>query len=758
MRKDYKYVGKHLVRSDAHDIVTGRAEFIDDMSFPRLLYGRALLSPYAHAIIKKIDTSKAEAIVGVKAVLTYKNVPDWYTGLPQHRRIIDSKVRCIGDVVALVAATGEKIAEFALSQIFVEYEVLSANLSPSDSMNEGAILLYSQFPGNELEPGCPQFSKTPFDHLKTGNVDQGLTQSAFVAQGEFSYSHTPLPLPPEPPGVIAKWENTTDLMIWASSGSPYLFKMVLEDSIPEATVRLIGVRTGGSYGNKQMLVSLAFYAAALAQAAKSTVKFILNKYEQMMTWERRIGSYFSGKLGLNKDGFVNAVSGEWIVDTGFTSTIAQGQMAVGLGEANVMMAKCKNWDLKGKVVVTNHPPGGPVRGFGGLELKSVLLPLLFSAMKQGNFDPVDVYKMNFVKDGDQYIWRDGRIKTCYEADYAKAIDEAANKFNWREKWKGWNIPTCVNDTMSRGVGVAVHGNADISEDRTEAFCQLDGHGNVTISCCIGETGTGQRHAIKKMVAELLHVPFEKVQLTDADTMSNPFDFGLVGSRGTLAIGSACLDAARNAMDRLLQKASVILDIPKDYLTNEGAMILHKYKNGISIPWIAITNGPGLTITGCGEYEGCYNRPNFVIYFIEVMVDLMTGITTIDNIVIGTDVGQIIDPVNLKMQLEGSIGAACLDSALYEECIYDSLTGKMLNGNMIDYKWRPFSDLPKIETTILESQFDTHQYKAIGVGEISGAPAPAAMLMAVSNAIGSEIKEYPMRPEKILKAINKERLS
>ena len=754
--KDYKYIGKPVIRSDAKDITTGRAMFINDLILPRMLICRVMKSGVANAIIKSIDTARAEALPGVAAIMTYKNVPEnWITGLPAHRYTLDQHVRAAGDPVALVAAETKEIADEAIKLIQVEYEELPFVLTLEETVAPDAPQLYEQFEGNEFTPGCPMFSKKPYKQIKRGDIEKGFEESAYVAEGCYSYAKTPHPLPPESPGVIGTWEDDHSLVVYASAGAPHLFKMVAQEAMPGVNVEIRAMKTGGSYGNKQILTILAMYVGALSKMTHRPVKYMLDKTEHFHSWEIRLGSSIHGKVGITKDGIINAVQGEWNVDVGISSALAQGQMAVGLGEAQAMIAKCPNWDVDSKLYATNHNPGGPIRGFGGLELKSALLPLVTLAMREGNFDPVDVFSKNFASAGDRYQWRDGNWWDCASVDYREAMRVSAEKFGWKDKWKGWNIPTSVNGTKRVGVGVGVHGNADVGEDRSEAMVKLHANGEATVIACIGETGTSQRHGVQKMVAETLKLPLENVTIVDTDTRTTPFDFGMVGSRGTMCLGEAGVRAARDARRQLLEIASKKMGgIDIDALDTADGFIFVKDAPEKRMPWIAAFDGPELTIIGHGVHLNTFAKPNFVIYFVEVEVDTETGRVNILHALEGTDAGQVIDPINLKMQMEGSFGSAGADTAIFEEYVYDKNTGRLMNGNMIDYKWRTFNNFPPFDTVMLQSDFDTDSFGAIGVGEVSGAPAPSAILMAISNAIGKNVTEYPATPSVILKALEK----
>jgi CO/xanthine dehydrogenase Mo-binding subunit len=304
------------------------------------------------------------------------------------------------------------------------------------------------------------------------------------------------------------------------------------------------------------------------------------------------------------------------------------------------------------------------------------------------------------------------------------------------------------------VGVGVHGNADIGEDPTEAFVKLHPFGSITVECCIGESGGGQRHAAQKMVAEVMKVPFDGVQVVAADTHGTPYDAGLIGSRGTITVGTACIRAAKSARDKLLDMAAKKMNLPAQALDTEDFMVFIRDKPDVRLPWIAVTGTPEMTITGEGVYSQDFSKPNFAIYFAEVEVNLETGAARLVYALEGTDVGQIIDSTNIKMQAEGSFGAAGADTALTEEIIIDRNNGRIVNGNMIDYKWRTFNEFPPFDLVALESQFDSESFHALGFGEITGSPAPSAILMAISNAIGKEVTHYPATPSVILRAMGK----
>jgi len=752
MSEDYRFIGKATARKDALDIVTGKAAFIDDVKRPGMLYGKVLRSPYPHARIVEIDTSGAEALPGVKAVLTYKNVPDWKTGIPRHVRVLDRKVRYVGDAVALVAAETEETAWEALGRIKVVYEKLPAVYDVEEAVQPDAPQLYEEFPRNLVPLDVKVFGPKSLSKVVMGDVDKGFAEADFIGEGTYAYENMTNPLPLEPPGVIAEWEGPNQLTVWSATQSASWHRFIMLSKMGFPDIRAISTHCGGSFGSKNYSAQPLFYAAALAKGTGRPVKVMYTKEEHMGAFSLRLGSRFRGKVGIKKDGTVTAVSGEWFVDTGAFCDMSQAQVAVGCGEAQLML-RCANWNLQTKLVVTNRCASGVVRGFGGQELESAFHPILSVAMEEAGLDPVEFFRKNYVKPGEGYFWRDGNWWVCRGKDYSNAIREGAKAFQWEEKWKGWLVPTAVQGSKRIGVGLGVHGNADVGEDESEAYVRLDPDATATIHACVSESGMGQRSSLCKMVAELLGLPLERVSMTAPDSLINPFDFGLVGSRGTYAVGSAVIAAAEDARKKLFELASTALHAPSEELETRDGKVYVRGKPDSAIPWNRVT-GIMQTCTGFGRFKPDYSVPNFLVLFVEVEVDTDTGKIDLNHLVAATDVGQVIDPPSLEGQIYGSLGAAGTDTAIFEETVLNRKTGHLLNINMIDYKWRTFSDLPEFRNVILETGLPTHRYKAVGVGEIATSPGPSAVLMAASNAVGKRLCEYPLTPERILKALGK----
>jgi CO/xanthine dehydrogenase Mo-binding subunit len=753
MGENYRFIGKATQRKDAREIVTGSITYLSEMKLPNMLYGRVLRSPHPHAIIRKIDKSRATALPGVRAILTYEDVPDWKGGRPRQMPILDSKVRYVGDGVALVAATTEAMAAQALGLIDVEYDQLPAVYDMEEALKPEAPQLFPESPGNVLDPAMPAFGPKCLHNLIIGDVEEGFREAHVVVEGACSYENIPNPVPPEPPGCIALWQEPNSLTLWLSTQGAYQHKVTLNYVFDgKVDVRTIGGPCGGSYGSKFMSWQIILQATALSRATGKPVRLFLTKEEHLATFTLRLGSRIRARIGMCKDGRVTAVSGEWLTDTGVYSATTQAQICVGCGEVQLVV-RCPNWDLRSKIICTNRSASGIVRGFGGQELKCTLIPLLSLAMEQLDIDPLEFFKKNYLKPGDGHYWRDGEWYVYRGVDYTKTMKEGARVFGWKEKWKGWLKPTESRGAKRIGVGVGVHGNSDVGESVSEAYVRLEPNGTATIHSSVSEHGTGQRSSLCKMVAEVLQLPLDRIFLTPTDSAVTPYDFGPVGARCTYTMGSAFISAAEEARQRLLERAAPFLDTaPGDLETIDG-MIFSKRNPEKKIPW-GVALGPDHTVMGHGRFEPDFTLANCMISFVEVAVDIETGKVELLRVVNATDAGQIIDPPSLENQLNGCLGSAGIDSALFEETVLDRSTGHILNANMIDYKWRTFAELPAMENVVLETPFPTHRFRAIGVGEVTTAPGPSAVVMAVSNAIGARLYDYPVTPEKVLKALGK----
>jgi len=764
--KEYKYIGKPCKRYDSHEIVTGAAVFTDDYHMSGLVYGTVVKSPYPHAIIKSINVEKAKAYPGVLTVLTYKDLDEMKMnptlGWPPQKKMLDKHLRYVGDAVAIVGAETIDIALAAAELVEVEYEVLPAVYDTYSAEAEGAPQLYEQFPNNHVPGGIELMHKHGlYYHLYNGDADKAFKEKCkYISEDSVDFMGMCPPGAPEPPGVIVRWDGGMNYSVWATSQGCYFLKVVNECSIPGIKYTPYTFHTGGSYGNKQTLVMQVATATAIAYATNRPCKVFQTKVEQQTNFQTRLGTQVKAKIGLDEEGIIRAFRGVWNVDAGAFNDNLQANISVGMGECQLIMAKNKDWDLTSSIVVTNKQAAGVVRGFGGQELNSCLSMLLMRAAKSGNFDPVDVFAKNYAEDGDVYIWRDSLPWRVHSVKYDKMIRDTADKFGWKEKWKGWGVPTSVSDDgrYVTGVGMSVIGNADVGEDNCYAGVKLepglvDEQIEATLYVDISEIGNGQKFNNMKIVAEKFDIPLEQIKIVPSGTLYSPNGVALGGSRGTLTFGHAVSNACDDVLEQLFKRAEIPLGCSWQTMELKDNYVRSKFRPDIKVPLNDLIHYWGC-LMGCGEHIEEFSTPSCVTAFVEVEVDTHTGKVRVKKMVVGTDPGQVMDPNILEMQVQGAIGSACLDTALFEEHIIDHETGRYMTYDMIEYKTRTFNEFPEFDHLFEESQWDCQPYHAIGIGEISGGGAASATMLAISNAIGKDVSTYPCTPGVILKELGK----
>jgi xanthine dehydrogenase molybdenum-binding subunit len=378
-------------------------------------------------------------------------------------------------------------------------------------------------------------------------------------------------------------------------------------------------------------------------------------------------------------------------------------------------------------------------------------------MEKAELDPVEYFKKNVIKPGDKFYhpYMGTGWETSAGPDIAAAIEKGAELLKWKEKWKGWGKPTEVNGAKRRGVGIGVAGHTDVGEQDSNIHVQLNAFGTVTVYCCATEFGTGVRDVVRKLAAEELNVPVERVSLTPPDTLVNPWEWGSTGSRSTYAMGTAVLAAAKDARQKLFQRAAPMLGAKSEDLeTKDGMVFVRGVPAGKRLPWVAIMGWEN-SITGIGHFPDRHNISSYQVHFAEVEVDTETGEVRVLKLISATDCGQIIDPLALQGQIQGFHPG--VDLAIREESVLDITTGRMLNPNMVDYKTRTFNELPDHQFVILETPPNADPpcpFGAFGVGEPAIPPGVPAVSMAIYNAIGKRFFEYPITPDRILKALGK----
>jgi xanthine dehydrogenase molybdenum-binding subunit len=737
MAEEYRIIGKLVPRTDMSEKVTGKAKYIRDVRIAGMLHTKILKSPHAHARITKIDTSGAEALPGVVAVLTYKNIPEGWTAHALGS-ILDEKVRYIGDQVAVVAAESEEIAEEALDLIDVEYEVLPAVLTMEDALTPGASLVHDEYEGNIVVEGTLS---------EWGDVDGSSIEADVIVEASYSIPNPPTPfLSLEARGTIAWWEGDK-VVVMRSDQSPYNTQSNVSSitGLPLTSIRCINPYIGGDGSSKWYVPKDLEFAVALAKITDRPVGVFQSKEEHCIGYTRvRTEGHY--RFGLKADGTVVFVDGELNGDGGAYYDCFWA-IATGAQAPPACLANFPNMRITGKAIVTNTGPRGPCRGWGYLTGHWTFAPMMWKAIEAVDMDPYDFFMKNTIKLGDEFNW--GGPQTCTFEPIANAAKEAAEIFGWENKWKGWGTPTSVSGSKIRAVGVGWGGACYRNNASQTATVALSHDGGIFVTPGIGAYGSGQRESLPKYAAEVLKVPYNTIDIPPSDTAAQQYFSWQVGNCGTFSHGNAVMLAAEDAKRKLLELAAPLFEANPEDLETEDRIVYLKGDPEVNLTWGKVIPRQ-LSVIGIGDNireSGKY--PTIFASFAEIELDNETGGFDVVDLIIATNVGQMIDPQTCPQQ---AMFGFVQDGT--RECHVIDNTGAMLNPGYLGLESVRFADLPaSLQTFMEETPVSEAPFGAVGLGEAAGVTPTQAIGMAVYNATG-KIMEMPMTPDKVLAALGK----
>jgi len=752
-------VGTSVPRIDAVEKVTGRAVYGPDLKLPGMLHGKVLRSPLPHARILNVDTSKAEQLPGVKAVVTGKDLTGRYGLIIQDQPAYClEKVRYIGDPVAGVAAVDLDTAEEALELIKVDYEELPAVFDPLKAMEPNAPLVHeelgSYFHGPVFFPVAGTNTCNHFK-LRKGDVEEGFRQSDFVIENTFTTSmvqHCHL----EPHISIAKFEPSGQVTIWSSTQHPYTVRREVARflKLPINRVRVIVTCLGGGFGGKVML-KVEPLCLALAMKVKNyrPVKIILTREEEFYaTSVVRHPSIIQIKAGVRKNGTLMALKTKIVFDTGAYADVGPVvTRSVGMSISGPY--RIPNLWGDAYCVYTNKPIAGAFRGFGIPQFMWAMDSQMDILAKEIGMDPVEFRLKNALEEGD--VSATGQI--LHSVGIKECIRQATQAIGWRKKTGKYH-----------GQGMGTLYKMTQTPSSSAAFVKLSEDGSVEVLSSTVDMGQGSNTVLAQIAAEELGVEVKNVKVVSPDTSVTPFDHGTASSRSTFHMGNAVKQAAADAKKQLLEMAAEQLEVKPEDLEARGGFLYVKGSSGKGIPIssirMGITYGKGKPIIGRGTFsvpeatpldqetgQGAYPSV-FWLYgaqAAEVEVDPSTGKVEVLKVAAAHDLGRVINPLNCEQQIEGAVVTG-VGTALMEELIIRE--GKPVNTNFRDYRIPTALDAPEVSSVFVEATHKEGPYGAKGVGEPALAPTAAAIGNAVYDAIGVRIKDLPITPEKILKAL------
>jgi carbon-monoxide dehydrogenase large subunit len=745
---------------EAIDKVTGHALYGTDVKIQGMLHGKVLRSPLPHAKILNVDISRAQKLPGVKAIVTGRDLMTRYgTCVQDQPYYCFDKVRYMGDPVAGVAAIDPDIAEEALEFIKVDYEELPPAFDPLMAIEPDAPLVhedlgsywhgphYFPVPGTNI---CNHFK------LRKGNIDEGFRQSDFVSEDTFKtqmVQHCHL----EPHASIAQVDPSGQITIWTNTQHPYTCRRELARSlgIPMNRIRIIVTYVGGGFGGKVYL-KVEPLCVALARKVKNNkpVKIVLTREEEFYaTSIVRHPSVIQVKTGVQKDGALMARQVKLVMDTGAYAD-AGPPITRNAGFSCNGPYKIPNIWVDSYCVYTNKTIAGAFRGFGIPQIMWAIDSQMDMLAGEIGKDPVEFRLKNALEEGS--ISATGQI--LHSVGIKECIRKAAEGIGWGKR---------AGENRGRGIGV-MH-KMTMTPSSSSAFVKLNEDGTVEVLSSTVDMGQGSNTVLAQIVAEELGVNLKSVKVNSPDTDVTPFDHGTSSSRSTFHMGNAVKQAATDAKKQLLEAAADELEANPEDLEARDGFIFVKGSPAKNIP---ITNvamggsylGKGRPIIG----RGTFNVPdatvldpetgqgaNPAVFWMygaqaaEVEVDQETGKVKILKVASAHDLGKAINPAACEQQIEGAI-ATGVSTTLMEEVKLER--GKTLNPNFVDYKIANSLDMPEMVPILVESNHERGPYGAKGLGEPALAATAPAIANAIYDAVGVRIKDLPITPDKVLKAL------
>ncbi|MBI2759486.1 MAG: molybdopterin-dependent oxidoreductase [Chloroflexi bacterium] len=777
----YAVVGKPEKKVDAVKLVQGKPAFTADIDMRGMLIAKVLHSPHAHARIKKIDASKARALEGVAAVLTWQDIPRVvYSTAGQSDPIpgpldmfsLDNKVRFVGDRVAFVAAESEAIAEQALKLIEVEYEILDSILDPADSMKPDAIRIHDEAEYVNFADSDPTRNLAAEIRIDIGNLDKGFAEADQIFEGEYAVpkvqqAHI------EPHVVVTYWDEDDRLVIRTSTQVPFHVRRMIAPvlGLPIKRIRVIKPRIGGGFGGKQEML-IEDVAAHLTIATKRPVIFEYTREEEFSAARSRHPMRVWMKTGVKKDGTITANEMKVLSDTGaygchaLTVTGNTGHKSMALYVGDGEYRKQPNIRFYADVVYTNTPPAGAFRGYGVPQGYWPVERHMEKIARALNLDPIEFRLKNAIHAGEYHpfstAWNEGREprpEIIHTVGLEQCVAQGKAAIGWddkfgNEEWRQDNI----SSYKRKGIGIAMvmQGTAIPYLDMGGASVKMNDDGSFNLLVGATDLGTGSDTVIAQMVAEVLGVPLEDILTYSSDTDFTPFDKGAYASSTTYISGAAAVKAAEMAAERIKIRAGKMLGLPEIEYS-----IIRLFERrahapdgrSVTLSEIALDSlhrNNQEQIMGIGSYVSPSSPPPFAAQFAEVTVDVETGAVTVDKLVMAVDSGVIVNPLTASGQIEGGMTQA-LGYAVCEEMRFDE-KGRAIERDLDRYHIFRANEMPELETIFVETFEPSHPFGVKAVAEIPMDGVAPAVGNAILDAVGVNVDDNPITPEKVWKAL------
>jgi putative selenate reductase molybdopterin-binding subunit len=782
-REEWCVVGKPVPKVDAVKLAMGKPAFTMDIEMRGMLVAKVLRSPHAHARIRAIDASKARALPGVAAVLTWRDIPRVvYSTAGQSDPIpgpldsfsLDRKVRFVGDRVAFLAAEDEDTARRALELIEVDYEPLPAILEPEAALASDAVRIHDEPEYVNFDASDPGRNLAAEIRIDIGDVDQGFAEADLIVEGEYS-SPKVQQASIEPHAVVTYWDEDDRLVIRTSTQVPFHVRRQLAPvlGLPVKRIRVIKPRIGGGFGGKQEVL-IEDVAAHLTIATGRPVRYEYTRDEEFTAGRSRHPMSIRMRTGVKQDGTITANEMVALSDTGaygchgLTVTGNTGHKAMALYVGDGEYRETPNIRFYAHVVYTNSMPSGAYRGYGVPQGFWAVERHMEKVARRLGMDPIAFRLKNAVRAGEMHpfstAWSEGReprpevINTCGLEDCAR---EAARAIRWGEKfgnpsWHG--VPGQTH--LRRGIGVALvmQGTAIPYLDMGGASIKINDDGSFNLLVGATDLGTGSDTVLAQQAAEVLGAPVEDIIVYSSDTDFTPFDKGAYASSTTYISGAAVVKAAREVAAQIRERAAAMLGSEAREV-REGEIQLADGRawapdgRSVTLEEVArdaLHHEDQQQIMAVGSHMSPVSPPPFAAQFAQVLVDVETGQVTVERLVMAVDGGVIVNPLTASGQIEGGMTQA-LGYAVSEELCYDT-QGRPREHDFSDYHIFGAHEMPQLETIFVETIEPSHPFGVKAVAEIPLDGVGPAVANAVYDACGAEVDAAPVTPERVLRAL------
>ena len=748
--EQFSVVGRRQPRLDGPLKASGRAAFTDDVILPGMLHGKIVRSPIPYGKILNIDTSQAEKLPGVKAVITHKDTGGLMSGSDKFL-LCNDLVYCFGDEVAGVAAIDADTACEAAELIKVDYEPMQPQFSMEEAAAPGARVLHQDFSADNIADDIT---------MNFGDADRAFAESDHIREDEYAIQPTHSCFA-EQHIVLADFSLPDRLTVWTPIQGSAIIKssMARNLGLPDSSVRIMNLNTGGAFCGRGADKPHHYIATLLSRKAARPVKIMCTADEEFVVY-RGGGRYrFKLRTGVKRDGTLNVIEADMLHDCGaYMET--QFIMLRFVGFNFQTLYKMNALRYRGRLVYTNNPPYFFHHGAGLVAMRFSLDSQMDLIAQDLGIDPVEMRLRNAVEKGyttpGKFHYASCGLKEC--------ITKAAKKSNWKKK-RGKLPPY-------RGIGIGCGmlrsgGKGMLDHDTSSVFIKIEEDGKVALFTGLPDMGQGSHTAMALIAAETLGIKPEDIKVVAGDTDITPFDVGAISQRGTFTTGNATINACLDAKKQLAKTAADKFHVKQSEVVFRDSRVFvkgnpEKAASFEDIVYETLHSEEGRYVMG----RGFYNPPcagsdtvtfegnpsmaySFGAQIAEVEVDPETGSVKLLRMTVAHDVGRAINPLAVEGQLDGQVFSG-MGQTLYEECIMED--GQVLNPSLLDYKLPRTFEVPEVEHIIVESNDPYGPYGAKEVGQGPIQCTSQSIANAVSNAIGVPIKELPITPERVLKAI------